>query len=379
MMENLRKNRRCHVMFWLLLLTIIILLILFYAYQNMHYDRKITQLIKKANMSEKQVVLPDGSVLNYGENSSKKTPLLLLHGQIVSWEDYAKVLPLLTKEYHIYAVDYYGHGGSSKDPDKYSAHAIGKDLIWFIENVIKEPVIVSGHSSGGLLTAWLAANSPDNIRGIVIEDAPFFSTEANRAEHTYAGKGFKNSYNFLQKETENNYTKYSLEHDYMQTFFNRNGKDNWAKIVKNPALSYMKKHPGQVPRIWYYPSKLGVNRIYDLTANLQDGTGEYDLRFGASFYDYSWFDNFDQTETLVNITVPTILLHVAPSNETAPSYYDSHGTLLSAMDEKDAARVIDLVEGAELIEGFQSAHDIHQDQPKQFAKILIDFKEKIKS
>lgn len=140
----------------------------------MNYDKKKDKLIKQANMHEKQVTLPDGSVLNYGENSSNNTPLLLLHGQMVSWEDYAKVLPALAKEYHIYAVDYYGHGGSSKDPNKYFANAIGNDLIWFIENVIKKPVIISGHSSGGLLTAWLSANSPENVLGVVIEDAPFF-------------------------------------------------------------------------------------------------------------------------------------------------------------------------------------------------------------
>lgn len=364
-------------MILLIVLITAIILFLFYVYHNLNYDKKDARLIKRANMVEKQVTLPDGSILNYGENNSRKTPLLLLHGQIVSWEDYAKVLPILIKEYHVYAVDYYGHGGSSKDPSKYSANVIGNDLIWFMKNVIKEPAVVSGHSSGGLLTAWLAANSLENVLGIVIEDAPFFSTEPKRAENTYAGKGFKVHHDFLQQKQENNYTKYELEHNYMQTFFNKDGKDHWSKIVKRPALSYMKKHPGQIPRIWYYPSWLGVNRIYDLTANMQDGTGEYDLRFGVTFYDYSWFENFDQLATLSRITVPTTLLHVAPSSETAPSYYDSNGVLLSAMDEKDTARVIKLIEKAELIDGFKSAHDIHQDRPKQFAKILIDFKNKI--
>lgn len=359
------------------ILAIIIILLLFYAYQNMNYDKKKDKLIKQANMHEKQVTLPDGSVLNYGENSSNNTPLLLLHGQMVSWEDYAKVLPALAKEYHIYAVDYYGHGGSSKDPNKYFANAIGNDLIWFIENVIKKPVIISGHSSGGLLTAWLSANSPKNVLGVVIEDAPFFSTEPNRAENTYAGKGFKVNHDFLYQEAEKNYTKYSLEHDYMQTFFNKNGKDNWAKIVKKPAFSYMKKYPNQLPRIWYYPPRLAVNLIYDLTANIQDGTGEYDLRFGDAFYNYSWFDNFDQAETLSRIRVPTTLLHVAPSNESAPSYYDNNGILLSAMDEKDAAYATELIEGAELIDGFKSMHNIHQDQPQQFVKVLVDFKKQL--
>ena len=119
-----------------------------YAYRNMTYDRRALQQIQKARVAEKQAALPDGSVLNFGEgpDETEKPPLLLLHGQNVSWEDYAPVLPALVKEYHVYAVDCYGHGGSSKNPDKYSAEAIGTDLIWFLNNVIGQPAVVSGHS-----------------------------------------------------------------------------------------------------------------------------------------------------------------------------------------------------------------------------------------
>lgn len=35
----------------------------------------------------------------------------------------------------------------------------------------------------------------------------------------------------------------------MQTFFNKNGKDNWSKIIKKPALSYMKEHSDQLTTI----------------------------------------------------------------------------------------------------------------------------------
>ncbi|MDZ4133344.1 MAG: hypothetical protein U1E11_09440 [Dethiobacteria bacterium] len=40
---------------------------------------------------------------------------------------------------------------------------MGNDFIWFIENVIKESAVISNHSSGGLLAAWLAAYSPSNV------------------------------------------------------------------------------------------------------------------------------------------------------------------------------------------------------------------------
>ncbi|MCF1584404.1 hypothetical protein LQF61_07045 [Tetragenococcus koreensis] len=47
------------------------------------------------------------------------------------------------------------------------------------------------------------------------------------------------------------------------------------------------------------------------------------------------------------------------------------------MDEKDATRAIELIKGAELIDGFKSTHDIHQYQSQQFEKVLIVFKNKL--
>lgn len=103
-----------------------------------------------------------------------------------------------------------------------------------------------------------------------------------------------------------------------------------------------------------------------LTKNYQDGTGDYDLRFGETFYDFSWFDGFDQAETLAKIDCPTLIMHVAAPEMSAPSYYDEAGTLIAAMDEKDAARVNELVKGSVLRGGYKSMHDIHADLPEEF-------------
>ncbi len=331
---------------------------------------------EKYEMIEKQLILEDDSVIHYAEGPDNGPALLLLHGQQVSWEDYRKVLPELSKQFHVFAVDYYGHGGSSKDPAKYTAKAIGTDLLCFIHMVIRKKPVIAGHSSGALLAAWMAGNDPDGVAGIVLEDGPFFSTEKGRAEHTFAWLGFEVIHRFLQEE-ETNYTLYSLEHHYMQTLFNQNGKDNWERIVLNPAKKYMKKHPGTIPKIWYYPKKLGINSIYALTANLQDGTGDYDLRFGETFYNFSWFEGFDQEETLSKIICPALVLHVAPGKATAPGYYDKNGILLSAMDEKDAARVTKLIENSEYVGGFASMHNIHDDLPDAYIDQLLAFKERL--
>ncbi len=376
-MKIVKKKRIAAAIFGVAALVIVGVAI--YAYRNVTVDitgdRFLERKGARLGFSEKQFQLADGSVLNYGEGPNNGPPLLLLHGQMVSWENYHKVLPELAKHYHVYALDYYGHGGSSKDPNKYRATAISRDVITFIEQVIGQPAVISGHSSGALLSALIAAEAPSWIRGVILEDGPFFSTEKDRAPTTYAGLGFKTTHDFLNQTEETNYLLYLLEHDYMQNLVNQGGDDIWQKTVLEPAIRHLERQPGTIPRFWYYPPTL--NSLYVMGANLQDGTGEYDLRFGETFFDYSWFEGFDQAEVLQRIQAPTIVLHVAPSEQTAPSYYDDNGILLAAMDEKDAARVVELLPDGVLMGGFESMHNIHDDCPKEFTRIFVDFLKRI--
>ena len=67
----------------------------------------------------------------------------------------------------------------------------------YVIGIRKNPVIISGHSSGGLLASLITADAPDVVRGLVIEDAPFFTTEKNRAESTFAWRSFKDMHDFL--------------------------------------------------------------------------------------------------------------------------------------------------------------------------------------
>ena len=135
-----KHPRRRHIVY-IIVITIALVGIglVFYAHRNLIYDYGTQVKLQQAGFQEKQAKLPDGSVLNYGEGPANGSALVLLHGQQVSWEDYALVLLELAKRYHVYAIDYYGHGGSSKNPAKYSATAISTDINWFIRQHIKQP------------------------------------------------------------------------------------------------------------------------------------------------------------------------------------------------------------------------------------------------
>ncbi len=324
-----------------------------YAYRNVNFDQGVMKKLERAGFAEKQAELPDGTILNYGEGPDNGPALFLIHGQMTTWVDYAKVLPELSQHFHIFAVDCHGHGGSSKDPARYTAQAMGEDFVWFIEQVIGEPAFVSGHSSGGLLAAWLAADSPQNVRGVVLEDPPFFSTEPDRWEKTFSWvDGFEPIHRFLNQSEEPNYTRFYLKNSYLGTLI---GKP-WQDMIRY-ADSYLDKHPGKPLRVFFLPAS--VNRNFDLLS------GPYDLRFGDTFYDGRWFENFDQAETLARISVPSVLIHTSWS-------YSADGILLAAMSGEDAQRAHALIAGNELI-SVKSGHDFHYEKPQEFIRILLDF------
>lgn len=333
-----------------------LLLVAPYFYNNITYIEKPLEEMHDAGFTEKKITLQDGTVLNYGESPNNgKTPLLLIHGQGVTWEDYAKVLPELSNHYHVYAVDVHGHGESDKNPKKYSAKAIAEDLTEFIKVEIGEKTVISGHSSGGMIAAWIAAHSPDLVLGTVIEDSPFFSIEPGRRENTYAWVyNFQLYENFKKQKEEKDYFSYELKHSYWKKMF---GDFLWSKFSKD-AIAYREKHPNEPVHLFYLPPD--INRIFESV------TYPYDRKFGEAFYDNSWFQDYNQAEVLSKIKSPTIFIK-------ATTRYDGK-LLLAALSDQDADKVVKLLKNGKRID-IEAGHDVHYEKPKEFIETMVNFLE----
>ncbi len=338
-----------------ILVLILVLGIIFavYCIKNTYYYEWGIKKVYKAGFTQKQITTDNKTILNYAEGPDNGPALLLIHGQGGDWTSYMKNLSELSKYYHIFAVDCPGHGGSSHDSSKYSANAIGTDFTWFIENVIGEPAVVSGHSSGGLLTAWIAANSPENVLGIVLEDPPLFSCEDNRKEKTYNYIDLSACcHTFLNQSKETDFTLWYFEHQAMWSFFPDNARIN----ICNYAKKYRKSHDDSPLKIMYLPPYImGIFTCID----------NYDPLFGKSFYDGSWMNDFNHAETLSRITCPVVLIHASYS-------YSDDGILQGAMNDDDAELANSLMQNSTLI-NIESQHWVHFLKPKKFNKILIDF------
>lgn len=353
-----RKRKRTFIILGAIL-AVVLLVAGSYFYTNMTYMEKPLKAMRHAGFTEKQVTLDDGTVINYGEGPANgNPPLLLIHGQGMTWEDYAKTLPALSERFHVFAVDCHGHGESEWNPEKYSAKAMAADFVEFIETVIGGKVMLSGHSSGGMVAAYIAAHYPEHVTGLVIEDSPFFATEPGRRESTYVWVyGFQQYENFKQQNEIEDYFEYALKHSYWRKMF---GDFLWDRFSKD-AVAYRKKHPDKPVHLFYLPPQ--INRMFESM------TYPYDHRFGETFYDNSWFEDYNQSAVLAKIECPTLFVK-------ANTNYDGD-LLLAALTDEDAERVVELLPNGRLVKVDTPGHDIHYDKPKAFVDLLAGFLDEV--
>jgi pimeloyl-ACP methyl ester carboxylesterase len=72
----------------------------------------------------------------------------------------------------VIAVDLRGRGESDAPPSGYAMEDHALDVLGLLDALGLERVVMGGHSFGGLLTYWLAANHPHRVDRCVVIDAP---------------------------------------------------------------------------------------------------------------------------------------------------------------------------------------------------------------
>ncbi|HEX3796784.1 MAG TPA: alpha/beta hydrolase [Acidimicrobiales bacterium] len=278
--------------------------------------------------------------MNFATAGQASSPaLLLIPGQTESWWGYEAVMLLLAEQFQVYAVDLRGQGRSTRTPGRYTLDTIGNDLVRFMDLVIQRPAIVSGLSSGGVLSAWLSAYAkPGQVRASVYEDPPLFASEVRPA----VGPGIRQSIGPL----------FDLWNTYLG--------DQWSI----GAWDAMRE--GAPSRL---PEPLNLFPVPDEPPqNLK----EYDPEWGRSFWTGSVSASCDHERMLRGVRVPSVLLthHMRVTNE-------SNGFLFGAMSDQQAQRVQDLLGGAGVAVEYRSfpdvGHSMHGDRPELYVETLLDW------
>lgn len=93
---------------------------------------------------------------------------LLIHGWSSSWYALSPLLGLLSQRFHCIAVDLPGYGQSPPFPERTTIPQYAEFLADFIEQISNSPVVLVGHSMGGMISLTLAMKYPVLVERMVL-------------------------------------------------------------------------------------------------------------------------------------------------------------------------------------------------------------------
>src|SRR3712207_3877020 len=123
--------------------------------------------------------LSTGVRLHYAERGDQVgEAIVFLHGYSDSWYSFSRVLPLLSLEYHAFALTQRGHGDSDKPECCYTPDDFAADVDAFMDAVGIEEATLVGASTGALFAQRAVLSYPRRVGRLVLIGA---QTPANEA------------------------------------------------------------------------------------------------------------------------------------------------------------------------------------------------------
>ncbi|MEM6445651.1 MAG: alpha/beta fold hydrolase [Cyanobacteria bacterium P01_D01_bin.123] len=95
-------------------------------------------------------------------------PALLIHGFGASLGHWRHNIGPLSQTRSVYALDLLGFGGSDKPVVHYTIDLWVEQVYEFWQTHVKQPVILAGHSVGGIVSLTLAARHPEMVKGLCL-------------------------------------------------------------------------------------------------------------------------------------------------------------------------------------------------------------------
>jgi pimeloyl-ACP methyl ester carboxylesterase len=114
----------------------------------------------------------NGIKIHYHRTGGDFPPILLLHGITDNGLCWGRVARDLRERYDIIMTDARGHGSSDGISGAFSVPILADDAAGVLQGLGLEKTIVWGHSMGAITAATLAANYPELVKAVILEDPP---------------------------------------------------------------------------------------------------------------------------------------------------------------------------------------------------------------
>jgi len=113
--------------------------------------------------------LSTGPRLHYAERGDREEEaIIFLHGYSDSWYSFSRVLPLLSPEYHAFALTQRGHGDSDKPECCYTPDDFAADVDAIMDVVGIEEATLVGASTGALFAQRVVLSYPRRVNRLVL-------------------------------------------------------------------------------------------------------------------------------------------------------------------------------------------------------------------
>ncbi|MEV4182978.1 alpha/beta fold hydrolase [Streptosporangium canum] len=217
-------------------------------------------------------------VREYGRDAADAPAILILHGAVESGACYGDAVDRWCGDYHIVAPDARGHG---KSPSRLPEHegvpstdVMVQDAIDILKDMLDETgrkTLVVGHSMGARIAAFVAADAPHLVAGVVLEDPPWWVPEAGpnpwlSVEQTakdpfdYAGTASVEELMDMQRELNPHWAEQELR--------------PLAEAMKAVDIDYMEQRVHEKRRIWTPTARQITVGPAGVPALLVTGTGD---------------------------------------------------------------------------------------------------------
>lgn len=110
---------------------------------------------------------PPSNLLYFSERGSQ-SPLLLIHGLMITGEMFAPVIEHFAARHRVIVPDLRGHGRSRGLPPPYTVAQLAADLVHLLDHLGIDSTAVLGYSQGGAIAQQLALDHPQRCNRLVL-------------------------------------------------------------------------------------------------------------------------------------------------------------------------------------------------------------------
>ena len=126
-----------------------------------------------------------------GAKDGTDEPLLLMHMNPRSSDEYRELMPILAQQRQVIAMDLMGFGDSDKPPRLYTIEDYAKTVIALLDELGIEKISIFGNHTGGFVAGEVAAAYGDRVSKLILANAPGFGEKGKARLFELFEKGFK--------------------------------------------------------------------------------------------------------------------------------------------------------------------------------------------